>query len=183
MILQKRLSKDGHTVEVALNGKEALRRLEEESFDVILMDLMMPIMGGLEATIGIRQREVDHPLPHARIRPSTLLNGRVPVIAVSASLPESNRGQIIDAGFGGSIFYEAASTPFANAGPPADGWCLKPVDVHRLRTIMRGALDISVRNAEVYVPGLWEQGGWLEPARPLRPPAPPKRPSHVPSSP
>ena len=46
-------------VTVVSNGKEALERLAVESFDAVLMDLQMPVMGGLEATELIRHREKE----------------------------------------------------------------------------------------------------------------------------
>ncbi len=51
------LAKRGHDVSVANNGIEALAALERETFDVVLMDVQMPELGGLEATAAIRQRE------------------------------------------------------------------------------------------------------------------------------
>ena len=51
------LSKYGFNIDVANNGKEALDKLKENSYDLILMDLMMPVMDGLEATRLIRQQE------------------------------------------------------------------------------------------------------------------------------
>lgn len=42
------LESEGHTVEVAYNGQEALQKLKKFSPDLILLDLLMPIMGGLE---------------------------------------------------------------------------------------------------------------------------------------
>jgi two-component system, sensor histidine kinase and response regulator len=51
------LRKRGHETVVAGTGVEALAALERQTFDVVLMDLQMPEMGGLEATAMIRQRE------------------------------------------------------------------------------------------------------------------------------
>ncbi|MGM0375524.1 MAG: response regulator [Bacteroidota bacterium] len=53
------LSKYGFQIDVANNGKEAVNRLEKKDYDIILMDLMMPVMDGLEATHEIREKEKD----------------------------------------------------------------------------------------------------------------------------
>jgi CheY-like chemotaxis protein len=51
------LRKRGHTVKLASNGKEAVDALEVEHFDLVLMDIEMPVMNGLDATSLIRERE------------------------------------------------------------------------------------------------------------------------------
>jgi len=51
------LEKRGHQVTIAANGREALNALAQGSFDLVLMDVQMPEMGGLEATAEIRQQE------------------------------------------------------------------------------------------------------------------------------
>jgi signal transduction histidine kinase len=48
------LTRRGHHVTVVQDGGEALARLDQETFDLVLMDLQMPVMGGLDATVAIR---------------------------------------------------------------------------------------------------------------------------------
>jgi two-component system sensor histidine kinase/response regulator len=60
------LTRRGHEVIVANNGLEALDALETSAFDLVLMDVQMPEMGGFEATAEIRRREQGSP-QHTRI--------------------------------------------------------------------------------------------------------------------
>ncbi len=53
------LEKRGHSVVVAGNGREALEALEKEYFDLVFMDVQMPVMDGFEATAAIRKKEGD----------------------------------------------------------------------------------------------------------------------------
>lgn len=48
------LARAGYTYEVAENGAEALRRLDQSQFKLVLMDMMMPVMNGYDATKAIR---------------------------------------------------------------------------------------------------------------------------------
>ena len=57
MVARGLLTRRGHHVTLARNGQEAVEMVERDEYDVILMDLQMPVMGGLEATAAIRARE------------------------------------------------------------------------------------------------------------------------------
>ena len=74
-----------HTVVVAPNGREAVRRAAEESFDVILMDVQMPELSGVEATAAIRQRE-------------QATGAHVPIVAMTAHAMTGDRERYLDAG-------------------------------------------------------------------------------------
>src|SRR5689334_7328228 len=58
-LIARLIEKRGHRVVVACNGKEALSALEKESFDLIMRDVLMPEMDGLEATAVIRRNETS----------------------------------------------------------------------------------------------------------------------------
>jgi two-component system sensor histidine kinase/response regulator len=61
------LSRRGHHVTVVANGQDAVDAVAREHFDIVLMDLQMPVMGGLEATRIIRERERETASKHLRI--------------------------------------------------------------------------------------------------------------------
>ena len=79
------LKEHGHQVTVANNGREALARIETEQFDLILMDVQMPEMDGLEATEKIRVWE-RHTASH------------VPIIAMTAHALKGDRERCLAAG-------------------------------------------------------------------------------------
>ena len=84
------LEKNGHFVTVAGDGREALRALESGPFDLVLMDVQMPHMDGLEATRAIRGREKE-------------TGGRVPVVAMTAHALKGDRERCLEAGMDGYI--------------------------------------------------------------------------------
>ena len=84
-LAQRLLEREGHSVAVARNGLEALTRLGEERFDVVLMDLQMPEMDGLEAT--------------RRVRAQAGLNARTPIVALTANASTEDRQACEAAGF------------------------------------------------------------------------------------
>ncbi|KAJ3992676.1 phytochrome-like protein [Lentinula boryana] len=143
LLLAKRLRIDGHTVVNTMNGQEGLDKvISDRNFDCVLMDINMPILNGLEASERIRAFEKTAPLSSDDQRLSQMLNGRMPIFAVSASLYEQQRFKLSEAGM--------------------DGWILKPIDFKRLATILKGVTDLAQRESDRYTPGCnWEIGGWL----------------------
>jgi two-component system sensor histidine kinase/response regulator len=84
------LTRRGHHVTIAQNGREALTRLEQETFDLVLMDLQMPVMGGLDATAAIRLREHD-------------TGQHVRIVAMTAHAMKSDRERCLAAGMDGYL--------------------------------------------------------------------------------
>jgi len=77
----------GVSIDIASNGKEALNKYTENRYDLILMDMQMPEMDGLEAAIQIRAYEQESDLPH-----------RVVIVALTGSEPNEKKDLCIEAG-------------------------------------------------------------------------------------
>ncbi len=84
------LGKEGHTIVVAENGREAIEWLKAEKFDVVLMDVQMPIMDGLEATAAIRKKEEG-------------TGQRLPIVAMTAHTMKGDRERCLAAGMDGYV--------------------------------------------------------------------------------
>jgi two-component system, sensor histidine kinase and response regulator len=112
------LNRRGHDVTIAGNGREALDCLDTERFDVVLMDLQMPVMGGLDATREIRQREAA-------------TGAHVRIIAMTAHAMTGDRDRCLEGGMDGymskpinpqllfSLVEQSSDHPAAQAAAPA----------------------------------------------------------------
>ncbi len=79
------LKRWGHSIEIAENGQEAIAMWQSGLFDVILMDVQMPVLDGLEATQRIRQLERES-------------GGHIPIVAMTARAMKGDRERCLGAG-------------------------------------------------------------------------------------
>jgi two-component system sensor histidine kinase/response regulator len=128
------LERAGHEVTVAENGREVLALLERETFDVVLMDVQMPELDGLETTAAIRERE-------------RTAGGHLPIVALTAHAMKGDPERCLAAGMDAYLPKPLQSRELAEAsergapsaagvprpaGPPPAPVAAGPVDLRRL---------------------------------------------------
>ena len=114
------LEERGHSVVVVDNGRAAVEQVAAQPFDVVLMDVQMPEMDGLEATAAIRRAEAQ-------------TGGHVPIVAMTAHAMKGDRDRFLAAGMDGYVakpvrpheLYAAVE----GGGPNAEAELLAPADV------------------------------------------------------
>jgi two-component system sensor histidine kinase/response regulator len=84
------LEKYGHAVDVVADGRAALAVVESKCYDLVLMDIQMPEMDGLEATRAIRAREGQR-------------GGHIPIVAMTAHAMKGDRERCLEAGMDGYV--------------------------------------------------------------------------------
>ena len=84
------LEKEGHAVVLADNGASAIEALDRRRFDLVLMDVQMPRMDGVETTIAIRSKE-------------KLTGGHIPILALTAHAMARDRERCLQAGMDGYL--------------------------------------------------------------------------------
>ena len=87
-IAQALLADAGFEITIATNGQEALERLSQSAFDLVLMDMQMPVMDGLAATRAIRQNPT---------------HSQLPIIAMTANAMEADKQRCLEAGMNDHI--------------------------------------------------------------------------------
>lgn len=82
-LLAKTFNKAGFMTDIALNGEDAIKAFKSNSYDLILMDCLMPVMDGYEAAREIRKLETE---------------GHIPIIGISASSQDNSINKALEAG-------------------------------------------------------------------------------------
>ena len=119
-LARRTLEKAEHSVAVANNGEEAVAAVGRETFDLVLMDVQMPVMDGFQATARIRQQELE--------------TGRhIPIVAMTAHALKGDRERCLAAGMDGyvtkplrisELFAAIANAADGTRPPPASGCSL-----------------------------------------------------------
>ncbi|MCA1742711.1 MAG: response regulator, partial [Desulfovibrionales bacterium] len=91
--IQQLLEKAGHTLALAENGQQVLDLLNDQEFNVILMDAQMPVMNGIHAKREIRRLEDEK---NSSIPASQ--HSRIPIIALTAYAMQGDREKFLEAG-------------------------------------------------------------------------------------
>jgi CheY-like chemotaxis protein/HPt (histidine-containing phosphotransfer) domain-containing protein len=107
-LVARLLEKQGHEVSYAKNGHEVLAATERQSFDLILMDVQMPQMDGLEAATNIREKELG-------------TKTHTPILAMTAHTLQSDRDRCLAAGMDGFISKPLRKKEFLQAIAQACG--------------------------------------------------------------
>jgi CheY-like chemotaxis protein len=132
------LERQGHHVTIANNGKEAVTLANQERFDVVLMDVQMPEMDGMEATALIRAGERDR-------------GGHLPIIAMTAHAMKGDRETCLSAGMDGYIskpiraakLFETVDEVLRSlGGRPALATRTDVVDWSKAIEVVQGDLDL-----------------------------------------
>ncbi|MDR1947736.1 MAG: response regulator [Desulfovibrio sp.] len=82
----------GHSVSMAENGRQALELLEQERFDMVFMDIQMPVLDGVQTTRIIREKEASDPS-----------RGHIPIVAMTAHAMKEDREKYLAAGMDGYL--------------------------------------------------------------------------------
>lgn len=99
----KFIEKIGHRADVASNGEESLDALKKVDYDLVLMDVQMPGMDGLEATKLIRSNEI------------TIINNEIPIIAMTAHAMKEDMEQCLAVGMNGYVSKPVSQKRLADA--------------------------------------------------------------------
>jgi CheY-like chemotaxis protein/HPt (histidine-containing phosphotransfer) domain-containing protein len=141
-VARRALQKLAAEVTIANNGAEALERIAETAFDVVLMDCQMPVMDGFTATRRIREREARE--GHG---------AHLPIIALSANVMSEDRENCMAAGMDAHLGKPLEPTQLADCLGrylKADA-APKAIDLEALRELTGGDADFERELVETFV--------------------------------
>ena len=139
------LEHQGHTVVVVGDGQGALDALARHTFDLVLMDVQMPVMDGIEATAIIRGQEQR-------------LGGHLPIVAMTAHAMKGDAERCLAAGMDGYLskpikadeLYAAIDKALCHAPIPIPPTTEPPIDLPTLLTIIDGEKDLLIELGEIF---------------------------------
>lgn len=144
-----RLERQGHTVQWAKNGREAVRLSQENEYDLVLMDVMMPELDGMSATKEIRQKELE-------------TGKHLAILALTASIMQEDYARCISAEMDGvegkPINFNRLFKAMEMAVEPGQG---KPNHNYTTNALIQPRIDFSpLEGAVDYQKGLknWQDG-------------------------
>ena len=143
------LRKHGIWADAVANGREALRALENVPYDLVLMDLQMPEMDGLEATRSIRDRD------------SRVINRSIPIIAMTANAMKADQDKCREAGMDDFLSKPVQPMELLDR---IEYWISAVEDMNRGSSPMSTARSAQPAGGAA-VP-LWEDAAELDPSEP-----------------
>ncbi len=157
------VERQGHAVVVAGTGRAALKALERERFDLVLMDLQMPDMDGLAALTAIRDLEARASTGdwQPTAGSSFAAGGRIPVIAVTAHAMQGDKERCLAAGMDGYVTKPIQPAALASAierwlpqeSLPAAKPASAPVDLVAARRLAGGDEELRAEVAAAFMEG------------------------------
>jgi CheY-like chemotaxis protein/HPt (histidine-containing phosphotransfer) domain-containing protein len=140
------LQKHSHALTVVDNGRAAVDAVAHEPFDVVLMDLQMPVMGGLEATELIRRAEAG-------------TDRHIPIVALTAHALKGDRERCLDAGMdnylakptqGSALLAMLQEVTGGGATPDADGPTVPAIDPDDVLARVDGDRELLAELAQIF---------------------------------
>ncbi len=141
------LKKLGHAAEGATDGKDALKMLSEADYDLVFMDVQMPVVGGIEATEMIREGKAAG------------RNKHVPIIAMTAHATKKDRQACLDAGMddyipkpiSSQLIAEAMNRTLSPALLERPELVIEPFSMEKLIVSLGGDIDMAGEILDVFV--------------------------------
>jgi signal transduction histidine kinase/DNA-binding response OmpR family regulator/sensor domain CHASE-containing protein len=139
------LEKQGHTVVVVGDGRAALDALAHHTFDLVLMDVQMPVLDGLTATAIIRSQEQQ-------------MGGHLPIVAMTAYAMKGDAERCLAAGMDGYLskpikadeLYATIDKTLSRESAPIPSTIEPPIDLPTLLTIIDGDKDLLIELGKIF---------------------------------